>query len=96
MSIGGYKKMTSYKLKLKEYRLKRNLTQTDMAKKLGVATSVISDYERGVFAPSLARTIDMANILGVTLDEFIQYEKAHKAYSEELADIFYEKKEKKS
>ena len=37
-----------YGIKIKEYRLKNNLTQLDLAIKLNLQVNIINDYENGV------------------------------------------------
>lgn len=63
------------KLNLKKYRLEKGLTQKDLASKLGITYQMISAYENGKIIPSLERAIQMALILGITLDEFVIYQK---------------------
>ena len=49
-------------------RLKSNLTQAQLAEKLGIRQNMISDYERGKrrLSPSMAKRI--AKILGIKVD----------------------------
>lgn len=54
---------------IKELRIKRGLTQTQMGERLGVASGNVSRYESGVNAPEFDRLGDLAEILGVTVSD---------------------------
>ena len=58
-------------MNLKEIRLKREMSQGDVANKLGCSPNVYSRYERGERQPSIEVSIDLSNILGVTVDYLI-------------------------
>ena len=58
-------------MNLKEIRLKREMSQSDVANKLGCSPNVQSRYERGERQPSIEVLIDLSNILGVTVDYLI-------------------------
>jgi transcriptional regulator with XRE-family HTH domain len=57
--------------KLREVRLKKKLSQGDVAKILGVHRSYISGLERGARNPSLLTVQKVARALGVTADKLI-------------------------
>ncbi|OGH15472.1 MAG: hypothetical protein A3E68_00620 [Candidatus Levybacteria bacterium RIFCSPHIGHO2_12_FULL_39_39] len=57
--------------KLREVRLKKKLSQGDVAKILGVHRSYISGLERGMRNPSLLTVQKVAKALGVTADKLI-------------------------
>ena len=44
--------MSAFAERLKELRKERNLTQTDLAKELGVAMNTVSIWERGERQPN--------------------------------------------
>ena len=58
-------------MNLKEIRLKRGMSQGDVACKLGCSANVYSRYERGERQPSIEVLIDLSSILGVTVDYLI-------------------------
>lgn len=58
--------------KLKEIRLKKDLSQGDVAKILGVHRTYISGLERGVRNPSLLTVQKVAKALGVRSKELIE------------------------
>ena len=47
------------------------MSQYALAKEIGSSSALISRYERGLTVPSLLMAMDMAKVLGITLDEFI-------------------------
>jgi len=57
--------------KLKEMRLRKDLSQGDVARILGVHRTYISGLERGVRNPSLLTVNKIAKALGVNAKELI-------------------------
>lgn len=57
--------------KIKELRLENNITQEDLAKQVGVSTSMIGMYETGARKPSYEVLIKMANYFNVTTDHLL-------------------------
>jgi transcriptional regulator with XRE-family HTH domain len=57
-------------LRLKEFRLKRGLSQTELAKLVGVTPSTISQVESNLIYPSLPALIKMGEVLAVDLASF--------------------------
>ena len=74
-----------FKLKLKEIRKEKGLSQKDLADKLEITQMMISKYEVNTKTPSLERLVEIASILGVTLDELVEFNKVHEAYSKKLS-----------
>ena len=59
---------------LKRLRLKKGMTQADIAKDLGLTKSVISAYETGLRLPSYDILIHIATIFGVSTDYLLGLE----------------------
>lgn len=59
---------------LKILRLKKNMTQAQLAQKLGVTKSVISAYETGLRLPSYDILIHISKIFNVTTDYLLGLE----------------------
>jgi len=59
-------------LRLKEFRLKRGLSQTELAKLVGVTPSTISQVESNLIYPSLPALIKMGEALSVDLTSFFE------------------------
>ena len=55
-------------MNIKDIRLRKGLTQADVAAALGVSSVVYSRYETGKRQPSIDMLIQMADIFGVTVD----------------------------
>ncbi len=56
---------------IKKYRTDRNLTQTELARKIHVSCQAISKWERGAAVPELDKLCLLADEFQVTLDELI-------------------------
>lgn len=59
---------------LKTIRLKKNMTQAQLAQKLGLTKSVISAYETGLRLPSYDTLIHIAKIYNVSTDYLLGLE----------------------
>jgi transcriptional regulator with XRE-family HTH domain/KaiC/GvpD/RAD55 family RecA-like ATPase len=59
-------------LRLKELRTKKGLSQTDLAKLVGVTPSTISQVESNLIYPSLPALLKMAEVLSVDIASFFQ------------------------
>ena len=56
--------------KIKEYRLKKKFSQSDLAKKIGVSNTSVSEYERGNVNVDADTLFQIAAILDVKVDDF--------------------------
>jgi len=59
-------------LRLKEFRTRRGLSQTELAKLVGVTPSSISQVESNIIYPSLPALLKMAEVLAVELSSFFK------------------------
>ena len=59
-------------LRLKEFRLRRGLSQTELARLVGVTPSTISQVESNFIYPSLPALMKMAEVLAVDLTSFFE------------------------
>lgn len=64
--------------RIKEFRAKYNLTQEDLARKVGVRRETILFLEKGKYNPSLRLAHDVAQVLKTTVDELFIFEKREK------------------
>ena len=62
------------KTKIKELRARYDLTQEDLAKKVGVRRETILFLEKGKYNPSLKLAHDVAKALQTTIDELFIFE----------------------
>lgn len=60
--------MVDFGSTLKTQRLSKNMTQAQLAQKLGITKSVISAYETGLRLPSYDILIHIAHIFNVSTD----------------------------
>lgn len=61
-------------LGLKFARIRKNLTQQELADMIGVNKLMISRYELGNAKPSIDKLFRMADILGVTVEYLVKGE----------------------
>lgn len=59
-------------LKLEELTKKRNITLYAVAKELGFANSLFSDWKSGKSMPKTDKLLKIADFFGVTVDYFIE------------------------
>jgi len=62
------------KTRIKEFRAKHNLTQEDLAKKVGVRRETIVFLEKGKYNPSLQLAHDIALALKTTIEELFIFD----------------------
>ena len=55
--------------KMKQARLEKNLSQTELAKRIGVSRQTINMIENGVYYPTIELCIRICKELGVTLND---------------------------
>ena len=70
------------RLRLREWRERRLLTQRELAERVGMTPGSINRIERGVHRPRLGTVRKLAEALGVDPDELIAWE-AHDRGAEE-------------
>ncbi|HAX50753.1 helix-turn-helix transcriptional regulator [Muricomes intestini] len=61
------------KTRIKEYRAKYNLSQEDLAKKVGVRRETIGHLENGRYNPSLKLAMDIAKVFETTVEDLFKY-----------------------
>ena len=60
--------------RIKELRARYNLTQEELAKKVGVRRETIVFLEKGKYNPSLKLAHDVAKVLGTTIEELFIFD----------------------
>ena len=63
------------KTRIKEFRARHNLTQEDLARKVGVRRETIVFLEKGKYNPSLQLAHEVAKVLKTTIDELFIFGK---------------------
>ena len=67
--------MVSISEKLKQARLAANLTQEDLAEKIGVSRQTISNWENGRSYPDIVSVITLSDVYNITLDSLLKGDK---------------------
>ena len=62
------------KNRLKEYRARINVNQTEMGELVGVSRQTISQIERGDYSPSVTLALKIAKVLNVSVEDIFSYE----------------------
>lgn len=57
-------------------RKEKNMTQMELADRLGISFQAVSNWERGQTMPDIAKLGELAEILGVTVDELLGSKKS--------------------
>ena len=60
--------------RLKEYRAKIKVNQTEMGNLVGVSRQTISQIERGDYSPSVTLALKIAKVLNVSVEEICYYD----------------------
>ena len=60
--------------RLKEYRAKIKVNQTEMGNLVGVSRQTISQIERGDYSPSVTLALKIAKVLNVSVEDILSYE----------------------
>lgn len=63
--------MSALSMRLKRLREENNLTQSDLAKRIGVTTASISKYELGTVIPDVEKLIGYGKIFQVSVDYLV-------------------------
>ena len=60
--------------RLKEYRARINVNQTEMGNLVGVSRQTISQIERGDYSPSVTLALKIAKVLDAKVEDIFSYE----------------------
>lgn len=60
--------------RVKEYRLKKGLTQVEMANLIGISQPALSCYESGETKPDIVYAIKLAALFGISIEELMKEE----------------------
>lgn len=67
--------MNGIKTKIAFYRKAKNMTQEELAEKLGVSPQAVSKWENGIACPDIQLLVPLANIFEITTDELLSNDK---------------------
>ncbi|MBO4524894.1 helix-turn-helix transcriptional regulator [Ruminococcus sp.] len=65
--------MPELRTKLKEYRVKYNMKQDDLASLVGVRRETIIRLEKGLYNPSLKLAMDIAKVFNTTVEDLFTF-----------------------
>lgn len=65
--------MTELKTKIVEFRRKQNITQGELADRVGVRRETIVRLERGQYNPSLKLAYDISKVFGVPIEAVFRF-----------------------
>ena len=65
--------MTELKTKIVEFRRKQDITQGELADRVGVRRETIVRLERGQYNPSLKLAYDISKVFEVSIEELFQF-----------------------
>ena len=71
---------------LKELRKEKNITQEELAEKMGVARRTVSRWETGANMPDIDVLIDISDFYGVGLREILDGERKEKQMDKEMKE----------
>lgn len=61
-------------MRLRELRIRNNLTQNEIAQKLGVSGQTILNWENKIYEPKINQLIELANLFEVSIDYLVERE----------------------
>lgn len=73
-------------MRLKELREKKQLSQTDVAKRLDVTRSTVSGYECNTITPSLEQLVKLAVLYNTSLDYMMGMDNRSHLYLDDLSE----------
>jgi len=76
-----------FRTRMKELRARYDLTQEDLARKVGVRRETILYLEKGKYNPSLKLAYDVAKVLKTTIDNLFIFEDEEETTDPSLSDF---------
>lgn len=83
--------------RLLQYRKQHNLSQEELAEKIGVSRQAVSKWERAEASPDIDNLIKIAELYGISLDELLKGEKSSADDTDQIeSDASYYKEDRVS
>lgn len=73
--------------RIRELRIKKNMSQSDLAEKLGVSRQSISKWETNNSVPEINKLVDMGKLFEVSIDELVCGTECGNLPEEQLAEV---------
>ena len=77
----------SFRTRMKEFRARYDLTQEDLARKVGVRRETILYLEKGKYNPSLKLAHEVARVLRTTIDDLFIFVDEEETTDPALSDF---------
>lgn len=65
--------MSDFTTRIKEYRIRNNIKQSELAEMVGVRRETIIRLEKGQYNPSLKLAIDISRVFSATVEELFTF-----------------------
>lgn len=72
---------------IRQYRKEKDMTQEEMANRLGVTAPAVNKWEKGSSMPDITLLAPIARLLGISLDTLLSFRE--ELTQEEIRDIIY-------
>lgn len=59
---------------IKKYRIAADMTQMELAEKMGISFQAVSSWERNETMPDISRMTELAELFHITVDELLDYQ----------------------
>ena len=69
--------------RIKEYRARLDINQSEMGRLAGVSRQTISQIERGDYSPSVTLALRLAKICGVTVEDIFSLDETEDSYEKD-------------
>jgi transcriptional regulator with XRE-family HTH domain len=79
-------------LRLREIRQKARISQTDLAKIIGISRQSLWNYENDFAEPNISTLAKIAIALDCSVDDLIDFKKIHDEISEEILEMIQKTK----
>ncbi len=66
--------MAEFRCNLKKYRVLKDMTQEELANKVGVRRETIMRLEKAQYNPSLKLAVDISRVVGVPIEEIFIFD----------------------
>lgn len=72
---------------IQELRKAQGMTQLELAEKMGITDKAVSKWERDLSCPDINSLSNLASLLGVSVDELMQFKKESATPKKSLTEI---------
>jgi len=79
-------------LRIRELRQKARISQTDLAKVVGISRQSLWNYENDFAEPNISTLAKIAIVLEFSVDDLIDFKKIHDELSEDILEMIQQTK----